>query len=210
MLHGEGLDDALAGYGLVEKVREPRHGLLVLGAVLSQLPAEGDDGIGGDGKDDESDDREPPVTVEDYEDEADYGEGVLQYRGERIGDRALDEGDVVRDAGDDGAGGSLVEKGEGLHLEALEDEVPDVRDDLLSDEAHEVCLEVVAGALCEDEEDDAERDDEQHGAVLFEEYLVHDGLHQIGHEAVRAAHEGHEDHGEDELHPVRSQELKQS
>ena len=55
-----------------------------------------------------------------------------------------------------------------------------------------------------------EGDDEQHCAVLFKEYLVHDGLDEIGREAVRAAHEGHEDHGEDELHPVRSEEFKQS
>ena len=45
--------------------------------------------------------------------------------------------------------GFLSKKDRGCTLEAFEDEVPDIRDDFLPHEAHEVCLEVIEDALCE-------------------------------------------------------------
>ena len=135
---------------------------------------------------------------------------VLQDCREGVGHRPLDEADIVRDAGDDLARGRFVEEGERLGLEAPEDEVPYIGDDLLAHEAHKIRLEVIENALREVEERDAEGDQHQQCGVLLEEDLVHDGLDEVGGKPVRRRDEGHEYHGEEKLHPVRLDEFEES
>ena len=209
-LHRKRLHYPLARDRLVEEARQPGYRLLVLHADLAQPPAECDDGVRRERKDDKGDDRQLPVPIENNKYEAGNGKCVLQDCREGVGHRPLDEADIVRDAGDDLARGRFVEEGERLGLEAPEDEVPYIGDDLLAHEAHKIRLEVIENALREVEERDAEGDQHQQCGVLLEEDLVHDGLDEVGGKPVRRRDEGHEYHGEEKLHPVRLDEFEES
>ena len=162
----EGLDDAVAGDGLVEDVGDVGGLLLGPGAQLAEDPAELDDRVGGDRQDDEGEHRQLPVHVEDDAEEDDDLEEVAQGADQGVGDRLLHQGDVGDDARDQGPGRHVVEERQRLAVDMLEDLDPQVADDRLADLFEEKVVEIVADALEEEDQDDDQRQDVEEEDVL--------------------------------------------
>ncbi len=78
LLHAEGLDDPGSGDRLLQKGHQASEGDLRSRCHLPHLLAEFGDRIDGKRKDEHRDDGQPPVAVEDHEDEADQRERVFE------------------------------------------------------------------------------------------------------------------------------------
>lgn len=85
---------------------------------------------------------------------------------------------------------------------------PQIRNDTLADIVHEVGLTVKEDSLDEIEPNDQKWDDEQHLHALVDENFVHCGLNEPGGSSGADGDGDHADHGQDEFHPVRFNELQ--
>ena len=194
-LHAERLDDSRSGDGLLEQRGEASQCDLRPGGDLPHFLAELGDGVDGQRKDEHRNDGQLPVPIEDDNDQAQQCERILQQRGDRFRNGALDVPDVVGDSGHQDAGRMFGEKGEGLELDFSVEFRPQVGDDPLADKVHQDRLEVVACPLHEVDPDHGKRDQLQHVGVALQKNLVEGRFDQEGKRGGRHADDEHAGHG---------------
>jgi hypothetical protein len=136
------------------------HSNLALDAKFTEFLTELDDGNSGEGKDNGGDTRQLPIPIENHRGESDDGKGIPQDAGQRAGNGALDEGDVIGEPGYEDARWRFGKKGEGEVLEVMIELFPQIGHDALTDKAHEVCLAIVEDSLNEIEPHDDSRYEE--------------------------------------------------
>lgn len=232
-LHSEGLDDPVAGDRLVKKSGERTHPLKAFPTKLPEPLSEFFDGYDGNRKDDESNQSQFPVPVEDNSGQPQDGHGIFNEAGDRIGDRSLDEIDIIGDPGDEDAGGRSGEEGEGEILKVVIKPLPDISHHPQTDKVHQIGLTVIEGAFHEKEENDGNREQEEHlhilleqqvsevkldddilydgwNSLLFKEDAIHGWLDQEGLARRQEGNEDHTSHGQDQFDPVRFDKLKKA
>ena len=116
LLHAECLDNPVPGDGLMEERGDGPHLFLASPAEFAKPLPELFDGDNGQRKDDQRNDGQLPILVEDDTDQGDDGENILQKTRDDIGDRSLDEVDVIGDSGDKDPRGGLGKEREGERL----------------------------------------------------------------------------------------------
>ena len=119
LFHTEGLDDPIAGDGLMKKRGDQSHPLLTFPAEFTKPFSKFFNGDDCQGKDEEGEDRPFPISVEDDPCKADQSEGVFQQACHDIRNRRLDEVHIVGDSGDQDSGGGSSEERQREVLEMI-------------------------------------------------------------------------------------------
>jgi hypothetical protein len=153
----------------MEKSHDQAHSLLPLPTKfsnpLSKFPNRND----GKGENGESNDGEFPILVEDDPDQAQDGKSIFEKTCDGIGDRSLNEADIIGDPRDHDAGGRLGKEGEGKGLEMIIEFLPDIEDDPQTHKIHQVGLAIKENTFSEREKDDCNGEQKEPFHILFEE-----------------------------------------
>jgi hypothetical protein len=184
LFHIECLDNPIPGDGLMEKSGDEAVPLLPLPGKFSYLLSKFFNRNDTQRKDDEGNDGQFPTLIEGNTDQKDDGKTIFEKTCDGIGDRSLNEVDIIRDPGDEDAGGCFSEKGEGKGLEMIVKFLPDIRDNLQTHKIHQVSLAVIKNTFQEKEEDDGRGEQKEHLHILLEEQIfemkLDDNIHHEG------------------------------
>src|SRR4030043_1515795 len=232
-LHSEGLDDPVAGDRLVKKSGERAHPLKAFPAKLPEPLSEFFDRYDGNRKDDESNHSQFPVPVENNSGQPQDGHGIFNEAGDRIGDRSLDEIDIIGDPGDEDTGGCSGEEREGEVLKVVVKPLPDVGHHPQTNAVHQIGLAVIEEPFQEKEENDGNRKQKEHLHILLEQQVseaklddnifydgrnslfleenpIQSGFNEEGLARRQKGNEDHTGHGQDQFYPVRFDKLKKA
>jgi hypothetical protein len=109
--------------------------------------------------------------VEDDPDQTQDRENVFEKTCDGIGDRSLNEVDIIGDPGDDSAGGRFGKEGERKGLEMIIELLPDIEDDPQTHKIHQVGLAIKENTFSEREKDDCKGEQKEPFHILFEEQI---------------------------------------
>jgi hypothetical protein len=171
--------------------------------------------------------------VEDDPEQTQDRENVFKKTCDGIGDRSLNEVDIIGDPGDDGAGGRFGKEGEGKGLEMPIEFLPDIEDGLQAHKIHQVGLAIKENTFGEREKDNGNGEQKEPFHILFEEHIskpklyndipykrrkslllkkdsVEGGFNKEGLAGCQQGIKDHADHGEAQLWPIGYNQFKES
>jgi hypothetical protein len=155
----------------MEKSYDQAHSLLPLPTKFSDPLSKFLNRNNGKGKNGESNDGELPILVKDDSDQTQDGKNIFEKTRDGIGDRSLNEVDIIGDPGNDDAGGRFGKEGEGKGLEMIIEFLPDIEDDPQPHKIHQVGLAIKENTFREREKDDCNGEQEEPFHILFEEQI---------------------------------------
>jgi hypothetical protein len=98
-------------------------------------------------KDDEGNNGKFPILIEGDTDQKDDSKSIFEKTRDGIGDRSLNEVDIIRDPGDDNAGGGFSKKGKGKSLEMIVEFLSDICDNSQAHKVHQIRLAVIENSF---------------------------------------------------------------
>ncbi len=149
-------------------------------------------------------------AIEDNTGQAEDGKGILEKAGDGIGDRSLDEVDIIGDPGDEDARGRFGKEGEGKALEMVVEFLSHIRYNPQTYKVHQVRLAVVEDSLEEKKQDDGDGQQEEHPRILLEEYIIQGRLHKKCLGSCQERDKNHTDHGKGQLNPIGFDQIEES
>ncbi len=129
----------------MEEGRNGPHSLLTLPTKFPKPLSKFFNRNDGQRKDDEGNDRQFPIAVEDDPDQPKDGESIFEKTGDSIGNRSLNQVDIIGDPGNEDASRRFSKEGEGKGLEMIVEFLPDIRDNSQTHKVHQVSLAVIEG-----------------------------------------------------------------
>ena len=127
--HAEGLDDPVAGDGLVEHIGNICRLFLGFRAEASENPPELDDGKTGDRQNDKGKHSQFPIHIEDDAQQNDHQQKIPDDPDQGIGYGLLHQCYIRNHSGNQGPCGHLMKKGQGLGVDMIENHNPQITDD---------------------------------------------------------------------------------
>ncbi len=202
ILEIENLDDFTAGKGLVQKRVQLRHGFLGAGGKPSDPSAENQYRIKRQRQDDKGAQGQLPVPVKNHEQKRDHGKKIPEYIDHGRGDHAFDNVHVIGDPGHQGPGFFLVDKGQGQIGDPVVQRFPEIPDNALANEVHQVFRSERARAFEQKYQHGQGRNQHEHVPVFCHENVVDHRFDQKGHGPVGDRHHDHAQRCNDQLQPV--------
>ncbi len=135
---------------------------------------------------------------------------ITQDPDQGMGNRPLQQGDIVNDPGDQLTGGPFLEKAQVEPVEVGVDPVAQVTDHALAHPFQEIGVDEVDHALEQKEQEQGERQQVEQPGVLVDKDLVQKRLDHVGLGRVEPGNHHHAHHGDDQLAQVWTQDAIQA
>ena len=168
-----------------------------------ELATEEFNGIGNDRHNEKAQRRQFPLEINHGHKGADENHTFLHHQDEIIHDGSLQRRDVVGEITHDFPGAAAVVVGNRKFLQMVIQRISKVRDNSLTDVAHEESVAEGADGADEEGEDDGCDDEIEHLQVSIFQHLINHVADDPRHDEVGHRHQDHHDHGNTEQLLVR-------